>query len=96
MDHRFFLCRGKSCRKRKKKRKSLLKALSEIAAVEEVECQDICNGPVVVFRINNKLTWFERVDSKKAKRALLDLAAGGRISKALRKRIVERRDGNSK
>jgi (2Fe-2S) ferredoxin len=91
MKPRFFVCRGKSCRKREKKRKDLFEALSEIAAVEDVECQDVCNGPVVVFQINNQLTWFERVDSKKARRSLLDLATGGKVAKALRKRIVKTR-----
>lgn len=68
-----------------------MKILSEIASVEEIECQDICNGPVVVVGVDDRLTWFERVDSKKARRSLLDLAAEGKVSKALRKRIVKKR-----
>jgi (2Fe-2S) ferredoxin len=94
MKHRVFLCRGKSCRKRKQKRKVLLKALSEITKVEEVECQDICSGPVVVVPVNDRLAWFERVDTKKARRSLLNFIAGQKLSKTLRKRMVKRRGGD--
>jgi (2Fe-2S) ferredoxin len=96
MKQRILLCRGKSCRKRKKKRKVLLKALSEIAAVEEVECQDICSGPVVVVPVDNRLMWFERVDTKKARRSLQDFIAGEKLSKTLRKRMVKKQDRDRK
>jgi (2Fe-2S) ferredoxin len=90
MKQRIFVCGGKSCQKRTKKRKILLKSLAEIAEVGEIECQDICNGPVVVVPIKDRLTWFERVDTKKARRSLLDLVAGGKVTKTLRKRLVNR------
>jgi hypothetical protein len=85
-----FVCRGKSCRKLKKKNKVLIKSLSDVATVEEVECQDICSGPVVVLPIKGRLVWFERVDSKKSGNALAELAAGGKMAKTLKKRLVKR------
>jgi hypothetical protein len=74
----------------KKEKKALLKILSEVATVEEVECQDICKGPVVVLPIKGRLAWFERVDSKKSRKALAELAAGGKMAKSLKKRLVKK------
>jgi hypothetical protein len=90
MGLRVFLCQGKACRKRKKKTKALREDLSAIAAVEGVECQNICKGPVVIFPVKDRLAWFKRVDSKKSRAALLKLATSGRMAKLLRKRLVRK------
>ena len=87
---RVFVCRGKSCHKSKKERKALIEFLSDVATVEEVECQDICKGPVAVVPIKGRLAWFEQVDSKKSRKALAELAAGGKMAKTLRKRLVRK------
>jgi (2Fe-2S) ferredoxin len=95
MGLRFFLCQGKACRKRKKKSKNLREDLSAIAAIEAVECQNICKGPVVVFPVKGRLAWFKRVDSKKSRAALAKLATRGKMTKVLRKRLVRKREEHS-
>ena len=91
MGLKFFLCQGKACRKRKKKSKALREDLSAIGAIETVECQNICKGPVVVFPIKGRLAWFKRVDSKKSRAALAKLAKRGKMAKVLRNRLVSKR-----
>jgi hypothetical protein len=85
-DPLFFVCRGKSCRKRKKKHAVVLEALSQVAAVRQVGCQSICEGPVVGYRSRNATTWFRGIDSKKIRKRLLAFARRGRLARPLRRR----------
>ena len=85
----FYVCTGKSCRKRKKAHSAVLKALSATANVETVSCRDICEGPVVGFSAGQGRTWFQRVDGQKSREGLLALARGEEMVKALRKRRIK-------
>jgi (2Fe-2S) ferredoxin len=85
-DPLFFVCRGKSCRKRKKAHAAVLEALSRVAAVRQVTCRSVCKGPVVGYRHKTVTTWFRRVDSKKIRKGLLALARRGKMAGALKKR----------
>jgi hypothetical protein len=85
-DPLFFVCRGKSCRRRKKKHAAVLEALSRVAPVRQVACQSICEGPVVGYRSRKATTWFRGVDSKKVRKRLLALARRGKMTRPLKKR----------
>ena len=82
----FYVCKGKSCRKRNKEHAAVLEALVATAKVEQVSCRDICEGPVVGFSDGGGKTWFRKVDGKKSREGLVTLAHGGEMVKALRKR----------
>jgi hypothetical protein len=84
----FYVCTGKSCRKRKKAHSAALEALST-AHVEKVSCRDICEGPVVGFSAGQGKTWFQRVDGQKSREGLLALARGEEMVNALRKRRIK-------
>lgn len=85
-DPLFFVCRGKSCRRRKKRHAAVLEALSRVAPVRQVECQGICEGPVVGYRSQKATAWFRGVDSKKIRKRLLALAFRGKMARPLKKR----------
>jgi (2Fe-2S) ferredoxin len=87
------LCRGSDCRKRRKKRSALVDALRPVATIEEVGCQDICDGPVAGTLVEGTLEWFREVDGEKARRALVELLVGGKLARPLRKRRVAKRAG---
>jgi len=91
MQAKFFICRGKNCRKRKEELDAVLETLSHIAAVKIVGCQKICKGPVVGYFGEGGSAWFERVDSKKSRKGLVKLAKKGKIAKSLRKRRAKKK-----
>ena len=89
-----YVCRGKDCAERDE-RCPLLEALADVGQVAEVKCQDLCEGPVAAVEVDGRLEWFERVRSGKARRALVELAAGRRteLPGRLRKRRATKRAG---
>lgn len=54
----------------------------------EVGCQGSCEGPTAVVRVGDDLRWFERLQSGKARKGLVELATGAthEPTGALRKR----------
>ncbi len=88
------LCRGSRCRKRLEKSPNVEKALASLPVrLTRVGCQKVCRGPVVGYAIGGEWQWFERVDSKKALRALADLVADDTLPGPLRKRRHAKRAG---
>lgn len=89
-----YVCSSSSCRKQKTARKALLSTISNHRAQPKtVGCQKVCNGPVVGCEVEGRLEWFERLDSRKALRALDKLFSRGEVSKPLRKRRAKKRAG---
>jgi len=85
-----YVCAGKDCRKEKRGRRDLLKALEGHASVREVRCQKICDGPVCGLAVGGSLEWFEAVDDERSRSALLDLI-DGKLQRPLEKRRVKKR-----
>jgi hypothetical protein len=91
--HRAFLCVGKDCR-RHERHPDLLAELAAAAEVERVPCQDICKGPVAGVEVGGRIEWFKRLRKRRHRRALVDLARGGReVPEPLRERWVPKRGG---
>lgn len=91
---KLLVCRGSHCRKRLAKHPSVSKAIDELPVeVGRVGCQKVCRGPVVGFEVEGEWQWFERIDSKKALRALSELVVDETLSKPLRKRRQPKRAG---
>ena len=86
-----YLCKGSDCRGGP--RKALVAELRPVADVRDVRCQSICKGPVAGIEVADRLEWFARVRSGKARRAVAALAvSGGRVALAdLRGRLAKRR-----
>jgi len=88
------LCTGSHCRKALQKSPRLHEALARLpVAVRSVDCQKVCNGPVVGFPVGGEWQWFGDMSSRKAQRALAELVDKGTLSRALRKRRDEKRSG---
>lgn len=81
------LCAGKSCRKAKGY-DELLVSLEELTNVKKVKCVDVCDGPVVGVRVDDKTVWFERMRSEKVRRAVTALLTTAKVPKKLRDRRV--------
>lgn len=95
---RLFVCTGSDCRKRSKALSKLVDAAGPHARVVEVRCQKICDGPVCGLKVDDALHWFEEVEGKKARKAVVAvLRRSGTteeaLPKALRKRLVDKRTG---
>jgi (2Fe-2S) ferredoxin len=90
------VCTGKDCTKAGSR--LLCALLGDEANVTRVGCQKVCEGPVVGIELDGELRWFERLDSDKARDALLEIVRGEvdgaeELRRSLRKRHVSRRDG---
>lgn len=93
MTSKILLCGASGCAKKPQKRKALLRSLQDVATIEEVGCQDICHGPVVGVTHQGRMEWFDRLDSKKSRAALVKLATQGKLSQTLKKHRVKKRAG---
>lgn len=93
MAPKLFICGGSSCKKKPKKHKALLKSLQDVAAIEDVGCQDICHGPVAGMTLKGRIEWFERLDTKKSRQAFVELVSRGKLGKSLKKRRIKKRAG---
>lgn len=87
------ICQGKSCRKRRAEVATLRQRLEGRARLEEVDCQKICEGPVVGLKVDGTLEWFESMDSPKSVDALVVLLETGQLDRPLAKRRVDKRSG---
>ena len=92
-----YVCTSKDCRKAKC-HAELLSALRDVGKVEEVDCQDICKGPVAGVEVGGRVEWFKRVRKHRHQAALADLARDGttEVPAVLRDRWVPKRGGKVK
>ena len=91
MDAKIYICRGKNCTRQARNWDALDEVLDGVAEIEIVDCQKICRPPVVGTEVDGRLEWFAEVDTAKSRRRLVELLAGRRLRKALKKRRVKKR-----
>ncbi len=88
------VCNGSHCRKARRKDGRLDAAVARMPVdVAYVRCQKVCRAPVVGLSLDGEWQWFERMDSRKALRALAAAVDGGALAKPLRKRRDRKRAG---
>ena len=88
------LCTGSHCRRALGRDDRVERSLTETSArVRRVGCQKVCKGPLVGVRVDGRWEWFERMSSKKATGALVELLERGELRKPLRNRWRKRRSG---
>ena len=87
------VCVGSSCRKEGKAFRKLLAAVEDVAKVERVKCQKVCDGPVAGVTVDGTIRWFAELDAPKRREALLRLLASGEVPKRLQKREARKRAG---
>ena len=94
---RSYVCTGKDCR-RDDGFKELVRALEATGRVREVDCQDLCEGPVAGVVLDGEVEWFERVRKSRARDAVVALATGkvDEVPKILRPRWAKKRSGKVK
>lgn len=91
---KILLCKGSHCRKVHARDRRVREFLERLPVdIQIVGCQKVCRSPVLGAQVDGVWQWFERMDSKKALRALRDLVLDDRLEKPLRKRCDERRAG---
>lgn len=90
---RVYLCKGSSCRKKRKAVRRLSSALEGVARVEPVKCQKICDGPVAGVVVDGTLQWFEELTSRKRADAFLSAVRTGEVPAKLKKRCAAKRRG---
>ena len=92
-----YLCTGKDCR-RDDGFKELSHALHKVARVKEVDCQDLCDGPVAGVIIDGDVEWFEKVRKERYRDAVVDLVLGKRddIPNVLKARWAKKYSGKVK
>lgn len=88
-----YVCEGSDCRDERRALRKLLDSLDGVAEVERVRCQKICDGPVAGTEVDGTLEWFEELDSKKLREALVELLGGGMARRRLLKQRVGKRQG---
>lgn len=88
-----YVCEGSDCREERRALRKLLEALEGVARVERVRCQKICDGPVAGTEVDGTLEWFEELDSRKRREALIALLEEGELRRRLAKRRVGKRRG---
>jgi hypothetical protein len=95
--HRCYVCTDKDCR-RDDGYKELVQALRATGSVREVDCQDLCEGPVAGVVLDGKVEWFERLRKARAREAVVALATGqvDEVPKILRPRWAKKRSGKVK
>ncbi len=88
------VCNGTHCRKKSATSDRLRSLIARLdVEVTRVGCQKVCDGPVVGALIDGEWQWFERMNSKKALRALADFVNDERLGTPLAKRINRARAG---
>ena len=89
-----YVCEGKHCRGRPKRRKALVAKLEKIAQVADCTCMKICCGPVAGLEVDGRMEWFEKLDSDGALEGMRKLVKKGKLNKALKKRQQDKRTGD--
>jgi hypothetical protein len=93
MAKKLLVCVGKSCRKRKAALRRLRSALPDTVELKEVQCQDICAGPVVGLKIDDRWEWFKKLRKDRQLVALRAALRDGEIGVSLKSRRVRSRSG---
>lgn len=88
-----FVCKGSACLEDHKALTRLFAELEGVSRIKRVKCQKICDGPVVGTKVDGVLEWFDKIDSRKRRIALLELLRTGEMGRRLTKRRIEKRRG---
>ncbi|HJR26759.1 MAG TPA: hypothetical protein VJ804_14875 [Acidimicrobiales bacterium] len=94
---RCYVCTDKDCR-RDDGFDELVAALRRTGPVREVDCQDLCDGPVAGVPVHGRVEWFEKIRRQRARDAVVALATGrvDEVPKILRSRWARKRSGKVK
>ena len=88
-----YVCGSSDCREDGKAWKALVEVLRPRARLQRVGCQKVCEGPTCGLEVEGRLEWFGRLDSAKARAALVTLLEQGALERPLRKRMQPKRSG---
>src|ERR1700685_4868308 len=92
-----YVCIGKKCA-RACEHDQLVRALCKVGTVQAVRCQKIGHGSVVGAVLDDKICWFERVDSARVCIALKKAVKRGSqrgLPRSVKKRRLKRLTGRS-
>jgi hypothetical protein len=92
-----YVCIGKKCA-RACDHDQLVRALCKVGTVQAVRCQKMCHGSVVGAVLDEKIRWFERVDTPRmcvALKKAVKLGSQRGLAKGLIKRRIKHLTGRS-
>src|SRR5689334_12611113 len=94
---RCYVCTGKDCR-RDDGFKELRRDLDKVAKVREVDCQDMCDGPVAGVVLDGRVEWFEKIRKERYRTAVIELVTGERdsVPNVLKARWAKKHSGKVK
>jgi hypothetical protein len=94
---RCYVCTDKDCR-RDDGYAELVTALRATGKVKEVDCQDLCEGPVAGVEVGGKIEWFEKLRKERFRTAVVALATGelDEVPRVLKARWAHKRSGKVK
>ncbi len=92
-----YVCTDKDCR-REDGYAELRASLRTLGKVREVDCQDLCEGPVAGVEVHGKVEWFEKLRKERFRDAVVALATGelDGVPRVLRSRWAHKRSGKVK
>ena len=91
MKNRLRLCRGKDCRKHRKAMRKLAQEIDDLVETDQVKCQDICKGAVIVVHTGEHKYWMKKMGGKQQRQTLRAFLEGGEVPDTLEKHIVKRK-----
>ncbi len=94
---RCYVCTDKDCR-REDGYRELLSDLRAVAKVREVDCQDLCEGPVAGVVVDGQVEWFEKLRKERFRQAVVALVRGehDEVPRVLKARWARKRSGKVK
>ena len=91
MKNRLRLCRGKDCRKHRKAMRKIAEEIEDLVETDQVKCQDICKGAVIVVHTGEHKYWMKKMRGKQQRQKLRAFLESGTIPEQLEKHIVKRK-----
>ena len=91
MNSELRICRGKDCKKHRKRLTKIANEVSDICSSGTIKCQDICKGPVLVLWHGEHKYWFKKMKGTDVRQLFRDWLAGAPMDSELERRLVKRR-----
>ena len=91
MISKLHICRGKDCRKHRRRLVLAAEHVSDLCETGTVKCQDVCKGPVLVVHHGEHRHVFKKMKGSSIRAELRSWLMGAPMSDDLQRRLVKRK-----
>ena len=91
MNSKLHICRGKDCRKHRRRLVRAAEYVSDLCETGTVKCQDVCKGPVLVVHHGEHRHVFKKMKGSSIRSELREWLMGSPMSDGLQRRLVKRK-----